>query len=310
MKMLKYFCFLLILMFVACKHEPKNNNDNNNNDFKYKNLTSKIKENESTIKDLNCDFNTVKNYLSNLSLQSISSIPIAEKAVTKCISNLDSTKKDELYVVFNTLIEKVTENISDSLEIKYDSIINKLYENIDDAEIKEFKKCLDLCNLQLTASEGIFYIEPKYDYCYNLFKNKVSKGLEEYLRILSVDKNEQFNEDAELLVNFDEVYRRLTIWEDFITKYPRFILKKDANSNLNFYFSIFLTGEENTPVFDYETQILLPEVKALYEKIIAKNENRRTTKIISEYFNFLKAAKFKQPDNINDFLKKKGIETD
>ena len=306
MKRIKLLLYITLLLFISCK--SSNKEEIKNSDFSYDYLINKIKESESELNKVNCDYASVKKYIETLDSNSIASIPIAEKIVIKCIPNLDSAKRDELFVIFNTFINKVSDNITDSLEIKYDSITNKLYENIDDAEIKEFKKCLDLCNLQLAASEGTFYIELKYDYCYNLFKKKVSPALEEYLRILSIDKHEQFDEDAALLVSFDEVYKRVIVWEDFINKYHGFVLHKEAKDNFNTYLTILLTGEENTPAFDYENGTLMPDLKTLFEKIISKDEGRRSTKIISEYFNYLKGLKFKQPENTENFLKRFGIE--
>jgi hypothetical protein len=64
---------------------------------------------------------------------------------------------------------------------------------------------------------------------------------------------------------------------------------------------------DNTPVFDYESQKLLPEVKKLYEKIIAQNDSRKSSKIISDYYGILKTNNFKQPEDIDKFLEEKGL---
>ena len=92
-----------------------------------------------------------------------------------------------------------------------------------------------------------------------------------------------------------------------MTRYPDFFLKKEVEENQKLYLSTLLTGIENTPVFDYDNQVLLPEIKSLYEAIIAKNENRKSTGIITNYYNLLKENEFKQTETIDKFMKENNL---
>jgi hypothetical protein len=51
-------------------------------------------------------------------------------------------------------------------------------------------------------------------------------------------------------------------------------------------------GTNSDPIYEYETNILKPEIKKMYEKVISKNESRNSTKEIRNIYNKLKANNF------------------
>ena len=63
---------------------------------------------------------------------------------------------------------------------------------------------------------------------------------------------------------------------------------------------------DNSPVFD-ENNKLDPEAKQLYERVIAQKSSRKSSKIISDYYNLLKANNFHQFKGIDKFLKANGL---
>ena len=60
---------------------------------------------------------------------------------------------------------------------------------------------------------------------------------------------------------------------------------------------------DNSPLFDYDTGTLFPEINKLYLKIISRHDSLKSTRVIKEYYNLLKASDFKMPQHLDQFLK-------
>lgn len=300
MRLLKYIFFLLI--FISCKHGSKQTVTS----FKtlnYIKIQEVIQESQTKCLQDSCDLKSIQRQFFAYKDYGIVSIPIAEKIIRHCITSLNVSDKEAVYRLFISLIDKAVNEFNDSFEENYASLIEKLNSDVNDIEVRDFKKCLNLCGLSLLNSEGMYYVDAKYNYVYNLFKKEASPALREFLAIRSEELRQGFSDDAALLISFEDLYLRVISWEDFMKKYPDFFLKDHAKNYYEGYLSTLLSGMDNSRVFDYEDDKLLPEIKALYERIIAKNEDRKSTKIITAYYEYLKTIDFKYNESIEKYLK-------
>lgn len=257
-------------------------------------------DNSSKISTCNFD-STLKRFNKYLDLD-ISIIPSAEKEINDCISSFTDKEKDSLYILYQRVFYNAVNKLNDSLESKYSSVLEKNTNDQNDSAVIKFRQLLDKSGLVLQMTEGSYFVDVQSSYFYNLFKGKISKSLDEYLKIRSVEMANTFSEDAMLLISYEELYNRVVIWEDFIKDNQAFFLKKTSVAFYQHYLSVLLTGMDNTPAFSFENGILNFELKSLYEKVIKKADPRESTSIITEYYNLLKANQFKQPKEINDFL--------
>jgi len=276
-------------------------------ELKYELIKQDVKDIEAKLSKMPCDFQSLKKEMLAHKVLGIGAIPVAEKIVEHCIGKLKIAEKDSVYNLFCGLVSDVSNELSQNLETKYENILKKIEEKSKDPEATNFSKCLDICGLELLTTEGAYYLDSKYDYIYKLFKGKVSDDLDAFLKLRSVEIKEGYSEDAGLLISFESLFNRVQNWEDFMGKYPKSFVFIEAKSLYTSYLSTFITGMDNSRTFDYESQKLLPEVKALYEKIIAQNGSRKCQKIVSEYYDLLKANDFKELEKVDDFLKSKDL---
>jgi len=249
----------------------------------------------------------IKAQITNYEPLGIIAIPIVEKIITKQFSALTVEEADSVYKLFDYLITDATFEFTDGIYNKYPIIIEKLDSNKDDKEVKAFKQSLALCGLSLQMVEGSYYVDLLPDYIFNIFKGKGTKALNEYLLIQQLELKEGYAEDGGMYISFDDLYKRIVLYEDFMAKFPDFYLNSDLTFRYTGYLSTLLTGMYNTPVFDYESLELLPELKVLYEKVSANTDSRNSTKIIKEYYLLLSKNSFKQLENTDDFLKTSGL---
>lgn len=307
----KYFVLLLAaILILSCKSKKEKKTPDCfspemqiNYDF-VKKETDKFK---AGFNNSVCDIKTIKMHFNTNHFKGIMAIALNEIVVKKCIKELNVNDKEMVFKLFKEEMQSVTELINGKLYDEYSNLVDKIENNISDNEVKSFKKCLDYCGLQLISGEGMLYITETNYYLYKLFKGKVSYQLDQYLSMRSLELRQGFADDAALMISYEELYERIISNEDFLTKYPDFFLKKEIEENQKLYLSTLLTGIENTPVFDYDNQVLLPEIKSLYEAIIAKNEYRKSTGIITNYYNLLKENEFKQTETIDKFMKENNL---
>lgn len=311
MKRLIYF-FLLCALF-SCggpKHEISYQVDTaaiKPIELQYDTITKKIKEINAKLGSTIYDYKKIKLELSAYKKMGITAIPVAESIIKNSIEKLSKAEKDSTYYLYMDLFYELSNEMSTILETKYDGIIKKIEEKTKDPEVDNFTKCLEACGLELLTTEGTYYLDAKYDHFYQLFKGKVSVALDDFLKIRSKEMKEGYSEDAGLLISFEDLYKRVEIWEDFIDKYPQTSLTNEAKGYYTSYLSTFITGMDNSRLFDYESYKLLPEIQTLYEQIISKKDNRKCRKIVSDYYDKLKANDFRELNKIEDFLKEKGL---
>jgi hypothetical protein len=249
-----------------------------------------------------------KEYLNTLNTDSLTSIPFALDYILTCISS-DNTDRDSIFLLFNRHFDVITNRLNDSLYTKYKAVAAQLENDSNTVELNAFKKNLEVCGVGIFSTEGTYYPDALPDFFYNNFKGRVSDGVKEFLNIRKDELKQGFSEDASLLISFEDLYGRVKRWENFIYKYPRTVYNEEANSYYVTYLETLMTGMDNSPTFDYESTMLLPEIKNLYEKIIQEEPGSPTTKLISSYYNFLGRHDFKSNDSIETFLKTNNLAT-
>lgn len=289
--------FNLIIIFIvltSCKNSNKSSNE-------------LIEESNRSSKYCTCDFKTIKEKVISIENNGIESINQFESIIKDCLDSLTESENDSVYLLFIENFYKAVNIFNNSIEKKHSSILKKLENNIEDNETKEFINSLNNCGLELFMTEGMYYVDVKFDYFEKLFLGKVSSALNEFLKIRSVELKQGFSEDAILLISFNELYERVITWEKFINANPNFLLKKQAQFYYESYLSTFLTGMDNSRTFDIETKEILPEIKKLYEQIIEQKDSLKSTIIIIDYYALLKTNGFKQPSNIKEFLNENGL---
>lgn len=254
------------------------------------------------------DFKSYKLYLAKLDNDSLTSIPFALDYINTCISS-DNTDRDSIFLLFNIKFYAVANRLSDSLDTKYKNLIEQLDKDSNTVELNSFRNNLKACGIGIFTTEGMYYLDVIPDFFYNSFKNRVSDGVAEFLNIRKDELKQGFSEDAGMLISFEDLYHRVKRWENFINKYPNTVYSDEANSYYTTYLETLMTGMDNSRVFDFDNNTLLPEVKTLYEKIAGEGTESPTTKIISSYYAFLARHDFKENDSIQIFLKTNNLST-
>ena len=302
---------LILLLFSMISGNYASNKSGKTEGFNQAIIQRTIKEVEGKFIDPKGDFKSFERQVWDYQDLGIILIPVTENLVRKYLNTFTDSDKDSVYVLFDRIFYKAVNDFNNSLESRYSTLLDKRKSEIDNPEIYgivnplliEFKRSLDVCGLTLLNSEGTYYVDANCDYYYNLFKDKVSPALTDYLKIRKKELNQGFSEDAELLISFHQLYERVLTWEDFTAKYPDFFNIREAQFYYASYLSTLITGMDNSQPFYTETGKLLPELRKLYLKITKRDDSRKSTNVIKDYYELLRVSDFSMPADLDQFLK-------
>jgi hypothetical protein len=269
-----------------------------------------------------------KQYLKTLDT-SLLSITYALDYVKTCFPQKDTIQGDSAFKYFNNEFHTIIQKLADSIVSQYGTLIQMIDSShstdfitvgameaaisTPSSKLQEitFLNNLNSCGVYLmnNALEGD-QIEDQPDFLYYNFRNRVSTDVKKYLKNVSDEDKEGYSEDGGLMISFEDVYKRAKFWEKFMTDYPHSLCLENAQLKYESYINDLLTGEDNSPTFDIETNILDPKIKALYRKIIMDEPESTTSKIILSWFNLIARHGFTRNDTvINTFVKENKLES-
>jgi len=255
---------------------------------------------------------SLKNYLNTLSGNDPASIPYAIHFIKHYPAPAGSPVYDTLYKQFSSLHYLVSVAFSKMvagptceavLNRNHVEQINDGDPTVDDPELENLLAYLNLYSLKVYTSEGSHYVGPSPDLFYNVFHRKASAPLIYYLTLQQKDLKEGLADDNMLLISYAQLYQRIEAWGLFIATQPHnSFIQQEAMRTYRSDLSILILGLGNTTIFDTGTQALNPEIRTLYETIMASGKDHVSKKIITVYYNFLAKNNFKRTDEIHTFL--------
>lgn len=312
--MMKVFLLSVLVILLSCSRGQESNkvdiSIDGTKDFlvKEKSIENLVRESHKELKSNSRNFNEYKEFLHKLDENNIASIPLLLDYIKTSIDS-NNTDRDSIFLLFNIKFYTITERLNDSLYTKFNYLTVQLQKDSTTQELNAFENNLTDCGLAIFQTEGMYYLDVMPDFFYGNFKDRVSEGVREFLKIRKDELKQGFSEDAMLLISFDDLYDRIIRWEKFLIQFPNTVYTDYANSLYTTYLETLMTGMDNSRVFTPDSDILLPDVKVLYEKIIAEKSKSSTTRTIESYYNFLSRHDFTENDSIKIFLKELNLST-
>src|SRR6266571_893116 len=138
---------------------------------------------------------------------------------------------------------------------------------------------------RLTWSEGSAYPTANTSVLVRTCKPFLSTALGEFLTLREHDEAQGFSDDAALQVPWDSVGERVVAWERLLNAHPVFVSRAEAEEWYNLYLSTYLTGMDNSPVFE---DTLVPAVHASYERFLRRHADTRAAHLVRAYLDILR----------------------
>lgn len=155
---------------------------------------------------------------------------------------------------------------------------------------------------KLETSEGMYYPVMHYE-GFKVFKPKVSKDIAAYIDIMATESNRPSVFDGAIVISWTELTNRALVLEDFVTKYPASNRSVALQEELLYATTRLLYGTNNTPAYDYDAQVIQPEVKKAYEEALKNNKaDTRILTVLEKLLQLLNSTNNKFTPEIEKFL--------
>ncbi len=326
---IKIAVLLLSLMFAySCKKNE--NQSNSTSEKKVESTTEKIEQKKvetieqkkvETIEqkkvEQKVEINHAENFdkfLATLDTDSAVSVSKATNYLNENLKDADKNIVDKCFIRLDKFVEEIAQSESEKLQILefeeqsivYNLLIGHEDENSKKAtqKHKDFVKNLKDNSLKIGAAEGTFFVEKDETSIFKKIENSVSPTMKIFLAQKAKEQKEGSFSDGGLVISPKMLAERVVFWEDFIKKNKGFVMITDEFvfqfQNLT---EVVLTGVDNTPVFDYETEKLNDGFKEAFLFLMEKHPNSDVTKLVKPYYEALEKNGFKKSDETEKALK-------
>ncbi len=148
---------------------------------------------------------------------------------------------------------------------------SKLITRTKDSTLRKlFQASLDR-GYKIETAEGTFF--PVIDYeGYKKYHPYVTKDIKSYIDIMAVESANPPSKDAGLMISWKEVTSRALTQEAYVASFPNSNRTKQVNNLYKQYVMNTIYGQNNTPLFDYESNIMDSDARKSYETLLAESD--------------------------------------
>lgn len=222
-----------------------------------------------------------------------------KKGATEALGILVSTL-EEFETTYNDKL--FNENIPDLMfnyfEYKFD--YNKI-DSIKEQELKDLLTDIVWGGFKILDTEGTFTVVVDYD---NLktFKNNVDDEINTYIDIMALRYNDPVSIDEGLAIAPEELANRIIQMENYIKSYDNNQRKEIMISMYEGYIMVYMSGTDNTPVFDFDTGTISPDMFKKFEATASQQKDSVFGKVLSKYVELLKQEGFINTEKVQDYI--------
>jgi hypothetical protein len=189
--------------------------------------------------------------------------------------------------------------------------INKIYgpgfdmntvDQMEDGRLKDLLAEAGNTGYRVETAEGMYF--PIIDYkFYEKYSYYVTADMNEYIDIMAVESDEVPAKDAALVISWDAILERALRQERFLGQYPDSIKADQIRRLYKKYVSFTLFGLNNTPLFEYDTNTMKDDAKAVYKQAVGSGQDSGYLDTIREYIEVLEKDNFKLTDEVDKYRK-------
>jgi hypothetical protein len=225
-----------------------------------------------------------------------------DRALTIFTNNkADSISRDSMLISFNEFMASVLHEYYDRKLLGKRELIDH-FKNKEDSVARNLIASLASHGINLLFRDGDFYLEPNIPFIYKHLDGTLTAGSRSYLQTkiniakgLLTDKNQPVSPP-------DSLACQVIAWEDFMMKYPGYLLKDEIQAQYIDVLSAYLSGLEQLPLFDPGTKMLEPKFQASYLRYLGEYPDRESTKIVKKFYDLLAVKGFKYDEELDSLL--------
>ncbi|MEG6615949.1 YjgB family protein [Peptococcaceae bacterium 1198_IL3148] len=226
---------------------------------------------------------------------------VSKEDASEMVNDFERFQKDKIVEFEKIIFENETQTKLFEC-FKTHGVINQA--NIpDDAELKEMLSKIENSGYKIETAEGMFF--PVIDYqFYKNFSTYVTDDMKEYIEIMAEESTEVPAKDGALVIGWDQLLNRAISQERFLTTYTNSIKINEVQQLHNNYILFTFYGLNNTPLFDYHSQIINADAKEVYLNAVKDIGSSEHLKALKGFVAVLKDNDYKLTDEVNRYRDK------
>ncbi|PYE47581.1 hypothetical protein HUB98_20965 [Paenibacillus barcinonensis] len=156
---------------------------------------------------------------------------------------------------------------------------------------------------RLTMIEGSLY--PIMDYAaFDKYTAYVNKDIKQYIQIMEVETSNISTEDGGLMIGYQEMLNRALNQEQFLNDYPKSNRKQQVQMLMNEYTFYTFYGLDNTPLFDYDTNVMDANAQKGYKAVLQRNSSKNSAflKKLNAFMEVVAESRYEQTKAVENWL--------
>lgn len=196
-------------------------------------------------------------------------------------------------------------NVQDQMQkiYKWNDSFTQLMSRTKDKNLRSLLQQARDSGYRLTAIEGSLY--PIMNYAaFDKYTSYVNKDIKQYIRIMAVETNNISTEDGGLMIGYQEMLNRALNQEQFLKDFPDSNRKNRVQMLMNEYTLYTFYGLDNTPLFDYDTNIMDANAQKGYKAVLQRtaSEDSDFVKKLDAFMNVVAESKFEKTEAVDKWL--------
>lgn len=248
-----------------------------------------------------------KTYLETLDAAEINSFNRAYDFYKSLVPRFSKVQADSAFLHFRAYFYSMVNHLNDTMWEDLD-FVNRLHEpdNNSDIDLIQFRLQLIRNGMGLYKLGDLYYIDQIPGAFLSRFSPYISHSTWIYLSNRRTELRNGFSDGDVLLVDFEEIGRRVSKWDAYLRKYPDAVMSKTAESYYRSYLYTFLTGLNKSPTFT-EGGALKNGLGDIYFAFARKYGNTDSGILIAKYYKALVDADFRWDPKIRQFFEENQI---
>jgi len=223
-------------------------------------------------------------------------------------SGLNSEQTEHLQELFFRYMIACADVQTSLMEEAYGAALNTPDAEAADRQIDSLAAVMDdmrRYGLLMYASEGGIETEIMPMYMAEAFWRYLTPSERALAELSELEVEAPSLNDASVAVELDEIAHRLKRCDDMLAAYPDDQLTPKFVECQKYYLAILLAGADNSPVFDWKTGHLLPEIEQIAEAYIEAYPDAASTPLLREFLEIAAQSDYKKSPALQQFISKK-----
>ncbi len=187
---------------------------------------------------------------------------------------------------------------------KLESEGTKVWEHtFDHQKYPETKRAADN-GFKVTTTEGSYFPTLDYEKLKAAFAGKLTAPTAAWLDQTIAEDLDPSSSDGGLIISLEEVAKRAIFWENWLAANPNHVLADDAALHVKWLNNDLMMGQDNTPMFDYETKKPTAEAQAVWAHILKTYPNSKLATGIGQFMKIVEADGGVRGEKTEAFIQK------